>query len=97
MKLSKNEVEHIAHLARMKISEEEKEIFARQLSGILEYVNQLQEVNTEGVSETSQVTGLTNVTRDDVIDLCPKEVRKYIFQNIPELEGDLLKTKTVFE
>lgn len=65
MKLTKDQVQKIAHLARLQLTEEELERYVSQLTDILSYVEMLKELNTEGVPETSQVTGLTNVTRKD--------------------------------
>lgn len=61
----KIDIAHIAKLANLKVEESEKEMFAEQLSSILEHIEKLSEVDTTGVEETSQVTGLTNVLRDD--------------------------------
>lgn len=58
-------VPHIAKLANLPISEGETTMFEKQLSDVLEYVKKLDEANTEHVQETSQVTGLENVTRED--------------------------------
>jgi aspartyl-tRNA(Asn)/glutamyl-tRNA(Gln) amidotransferase subunit C len=72
--LSLDQVRHIAELARIGIDDAEAEKFSKQLSGILEYVELLNEVNTDGVEPTSQVTGLNNVTRkDEVKRFCNKE------------------------
>ena len=72
--LSLDQVKHIAKLARIGISDAEAEKFSKQLSGILEYVELLNEVKTDGVEPTSQVTGLNNVTRkDEVARFCNKE------------------------
>jgi len=68
MKLSKQEVEHIATLARLNLTEEEKEKYSEQLSGILSYFDKLREVDTSAVEPTSQVTGLTNIMREDEIE-----------------------------
>ena len=65
MKLTKEQVEHIASLARLRLTDEEKEKYSGQLSGILDYFEKLSAVDTSGVEPTSQVTGLTNATRDD--------------------------------
>ncbi|MEK9159178.1 MAG: Asp-tRNA(Asn)/Glu-tRNA(Gln) amidotransferase subunit GatC [Patescibacteria group bacterium] len=65
MKLTKEQVEKIAQLARLQLTEEEMERYAGQLTEILNYVDVLKELDTTGVPETSQVTGLTNVTRKD--------------------------------
>jgi len=67
MKLSTQEVEHIAELARLRLTEAEKEKYSDQLSGILEYVEKLSTIDTAQVEPTSQVTGLTNVMREDEI------------------------------
>lgn len=64
--LSAHQVNHIAKLAQLTLTEDEVTKFQGQLSSILEYVNKLQEVDTSGVEETSQVTGLENVWREDM-------------------------------
>lgn len=64
-KISKDTVKHIAKLARIKLSDEEVEKFSGQLSSVFEYMEILEEVDTEGVAETSQVTGLENVAEKD--------------------------------
>jgi aspartyl-tRNA(Asn)/glutamyl-tRNA(Gln) amidotransferase subunit C len=72
--LDKDQVEHIAKLARLGLKEGDSEKFAGQLNDILGYVDMLSEVDTEGVTGTSQVTGLENVTRDDsVAKFCERE------------------------
>ncbi len=65
MSLTPEQVRHVAKLARLRLSEAEVEKFSTQLSSILDYVAILNEVDTEGVEPTSQVTGLENVTRAD--------------------------------
>ncbi len=68
MKLSKDDVKKIAHLARLRLSDEELDRFLPQLTEILSYVEMLQEVNTKGVLETCQVAGLENIMREDIVD-----------------------------
>ena len=65
MKLSRTEVEHIAELARLDLTTEEKEQYRQQLSAILEHVAQLQELDTEGISPTSSVLPATGRLRED--------------------------------
>ncbi|MCD4705692.1 Asp-tRNA(Asn)/Glu-tRNA(Gln) amidotransferase subunit GatC [bacterium] len=96
MKLNKQQVEYIAVLARLELTEKEKEMFATQLSSILEYVEKLKEVNTDGVEETSQVTGLINSIRDDVIEETALESKQGILNNSPDREDNLFKVKSVF-
>lgn len=97
MKLTVEEIEHIATLARLELSEEEKERYAGQLSVILDYIDMLGEVDTEGIEETCQVTGLQDVLREDVVASCDEETRKKIIDAFPEKAGNLLKVKAVFE
>lgn len=94
-KLSISEVEHIAKLSRLELSEKEKEKFSSQLSGVLEYVQQLNEVDTVKVDATAQVTGLSNVYVQDQIS--NPEQQFDLLKNTPELEGTALKIPAVFE
>ena len=65
--LTEEQVRHIAKLARIALTDEEVKKFTGQIGNVLEYVDMLQEVDTDGVPETSQVTGLTNVMEEDEI------------------------------
>jgi aspartyl-tRNA(Asn)/glutamyl-tRNA(Gln) amidotransferase subunit C len=67
MKLTKDQVQKIANLAKLKLSDEEVEKYSNQLSDILTWVEVLKEVDTSGVKETNQVTGLTNIVRPDLV------------------------------
>ena len=94
-KLSKKYVEHIAKLSKLKLSESEKEKFASQLSGVIEYVEQLDEVDTEGVEPTSQVTGLENIYREDEVkrsSIKHEEIEK----NAPGFDGESFIVPGVF-
>jgi aspartyl-tRNA(Asn)/glutamyl-tRNA(Gln) amidotransferase subunit C len=64
--LSKEEIEHIAILARLSLTEEEKELFGAQLSSILDYMEKLNELDTEHIEPTSHVLSISNVMREDV-------------------------------
>jgi aspartyl-tRNA(Asn)/glutamyl-tRNA(Gln) amidotransferase subunit C len=79
MALNKDQVQKIADLARLGLTDSELEKFAGQLTGILEFVDVLSEVNTDNVEPTYQSTGLVNVTDEDVViqDQCePEELLK---------------------
>ena len=65
MDISMEEVEHVAKLARLLVSEEEKELLARQLSSILTYIGKLNEITTEGIEPLSHVIDIKNVFRED--------------------------------
>lgn len=67
MTLSHDDVRHIAKLARLNLSDAEVERFSRELSSILDYIDQLQEVDTSNVEPTAQVTGKTNNFREDEV------------------------------
>ncbi len=69
--IDKDKIKHIAHLSRIGISEEEAEKYAGQMNTILDYMSVLNEVDTEGVEMTTQVTGLKSVMRAD-------EVHEYV-------------------
>ena len=63
--ISKDEVKHIAELARIGIDEKEIEKFSTDLSSILDWIEQLKEVDISGVEAMSHVTGLSNIARED--------------------------------
>ncbi len=65
--ISRSQVEHLAWLARLELTEEEKELYTAQLNEILEYFNRLSEINTENVPPTYHVIGKVNVFREDEI------------------------------
>ena len=65
--LTKDQVLHIAKLARLTLTSDEVNKMTKELSSILTYVDMLSEVPTEGVEPTAQVTGLVNSLRDDVV------------------------------
>jgi len=67
MKITKEEVEHVALLARLKFSESEKERFTTQLNSILEYVEKLGELDTTRVEPTFHAVAQTNVFREDIV------------------------------
>jgi len=94
-KLTKQEVKKIADLARVALTDQEIEKFSNELSDILEYVHQLQEVDTASVRATNQVTGLSNVLRDDVVDACSDPEK--LIALAPEHEDNLVKVKEVFD
>ena len=67
MKITKAEVEHVAKLARLAVKAEDIERFADQIGEVLEYVDTLKEVDTEGVPATSHAINQTNAFREDVV------------------------------
>jgi len=65
VKLTKEQVAHVANLARLGLTDEELERYVHELSGIVGYVEQLESVDTQGVAATAQVTGLSTILRED--------------------------------
>ena len=95
MKLTREEVLHIARLARLGLTEEEITRFGGQLSNLLEHFQDLQKVDTEGVPPTAQSVALQSVMRDDAVELSltPDEV----LANAPRREADSFQVKAVLE
>lgn len=65
MKINRQEVEYVARLARLDLTEQDKTVFTSQLSSILAYVEKLNELDTSGIEPTSHVIDIINVTRPD--------------------------------
>lgn len=66
--LTDEDILHLAKLANLKLTEMEIKNFGEQLSSVLEYVEQLNEVDTDKVDETASVTGLKNIFREDLVN-----------------------------
>jgi len=97
MPLTKEEVLKFAKLARLELTETEIKKFSGQLSAILEYVDKLQKVDTKGVEPIAQITGLTNVSRNDRMETSDAETREAMLKQTPKRKGDLIETLGVFE
>lgn len=95
MSISKEQVHQIAYLARLKLTDEEAEQFAEQLSQILHYVEKLNELDTDGIEPTSHVLLLSNVLRED--EVIPSISREKALQNAPEHQDGMFKVPAVFE
>ena len=96
MQLSKDEVLHIAKLARIALTKEEVDKFQKQLSSIVDFISELKQVNVEGVEPTAQVTGLVNVVRGDFEEKCDAETVYGIIQSFPDKKGRFMKVPPVF-
>ena len=95
MGLSKKEVEHVANLARLSLSEEEKMQFADQLSSILDLAQKLNEVDTEQLKPTSHALDITNVFREDEArESIPRETA---LKNAPDQKDGHFKVPPVME
>lgn len=90
-------IEHIAKLARLHLTSQEKEEYENQLSSILEYVNTLQELDTDNVPELQHAIDVTNVFREDTIEGCVPNVRERAIENFSNRKDDLLQVQAVFD
>jgi len=94
MKITKDEVIHVANLARLDLDEASVDKFAGQIATILEYVDTLNQVDTEGVRPTSHAISLTNAFREDTIG--KHFDRETALANAPEDEdGNFIVPKVV--
>jgi len=93
MRLTPEEVEHVALLGRLKLTEEERARFTTQLNSILEYFEQLQQIDTSGVPPMSHAVAVTNVFREDEPQpaLAPEEA----LQNAPDRDNDCFRVPRV--
>jgi aspartyl-tRNA(Asn)/glutamyl-tRNA(Gln) amidotransferase subunit C len=91
-KLTREDIFKLARLARLQLSDAEAEQFSKEMSAILEYVEQLQTVDTTGLPPTSQVTGLKNVTRKDEIKDYGVS-REDLLKNAPAIEDGHFKVR----
>ncbi|WP_391117535.1 Asp-tRNA(Asn)/Glu-tRNA(Gln) amidotransferase subunit GatC [Psychrobacillus sp. L3] len=94
-KISKEEVKHVAHLARLAITEEEAEKFAHQLAAITDFAEQLKELDTTNVVPTTHVLPLVNVFRED------KAIkgldRETMMLNVKEQEAGQVKVPSIMD
>ncbi|MBD0334738.1 MAG: Asp-tRNA(Asn)/Glu-tRNA(Gln) amidotransferase subunit GatC [Cyanobacteria bacterium Co-bin13] len=89
------QVRKVALLARLDLSPEEEQQFTGQLSSILEYFEQLNELDTENVEPTTRAIELNNITRPD--ELKPFEGRQEILSCAPEREEDYFKVPKILD
>ena len=93
--ISKEEVKHVAHLARLAITEEEAEMFAEQLAAITKFADELNELDTTNVAPTTHVLPLVNVLRED--KSVPGLEREKMMKNVKEEEAGQVKVPTIIE
>jgi aspartyl-tRNA(Asn)/glutamyl-tRNA(Gln) amidotransferase subunit C len=94
-KISAQDVEHVARLARLDLSTAEKERMGRELDGILTYIDKLRALDTTGVEPTSHAVPVTNVMRADVP--CPSLPQSEALANAPDRQGDLFRVPKIIE
>lgn len=94
MSLTLEQVEHVAHLARMRLEPEELEKMRQQLSDILDHFQLLQQVDVSNVPPTAQVTDLANIFRDD--EPRPSLTREQALSNAPAQQDGMFRVRDVF-
>lgn len=97
MKLDKKEIQHIANLARLELTKQELELYGQQLSDVLKYIDQLQEIDVAGVEPTAQVTGLENVLREDEVKDWDEDELRTALEQAPGREKEYIKVKRILE
>lgn len=95
MSLSKEEVEHIAALARLELTEEEKALYREQLSAILDYAARLQALDTSQIPPTSTVLARRSILREDIAR--PGLSTEEVLQNAPEVVQRQFRVPPVLE
>jgi len=94
MKMQKEDIKHIAKLAKLDLSNKEIDLYSKQLSDILGYINKLQEVDISKVSDVGQITGLENQLGKDDFCSCGLS-QKELFKNAPVIQKEYIKVKSV--
>ena len=90
--LTRDDILKLAQLARIDLTDDEVGEFTGELTAILKYVQQLESIDVSGLEPTSQVTGLTNVTRkDEILNYGYKPMD--LLKNVPEIEDNQIKVR----
>ena len=95
MKLSLDQVKHVAKLANLPLTSKEEDKYSDQLSKILDYIEQLNKIDTSKVEPIFNVTGEANVMREDTTAGCLSQGEA--LSNAPKKKDDMFETKGVFE
>ena len=94
MKLEKEQIEKIAGLVRLELTEAEKKKYANELTSILDYVDKLNEVDTKGIEISADE--LSNIFAEDIAEPCDISQKK-LLKNAPMKENGFIKVKSVLE
>lgn len=95
MKITMQEVEHVARLARLELTAEEKERMRAQLDSILSYIDKLNELDTSAVEPTSHVLPITNVFRED--EVMPSLAQEEVLANAPDRHELFFRVPRILE
>jgi len=87
------DVEHVAKLARLELTDEEKELYTKQLGDVLKYVDQMNEVDTSNVKPMTQVIDFVNIMREDKVVY--EQTKEELMANAPEEENGYFKVPKI--
>lgn len=95
MRLTPEQVEKVAELARLELTPQEKERYAEQLSAVLDYFSMLNTLDTVNVSPTTHALMLKNVLRDDIVE--PSLTQEQVLSLVPQIAGEFVAVPRAFE
>ena len=95
MKIKKESVEHIAKLARIKLTDEEKNNYTGQITEILDYVGQLNKADTENIEPTYQISAVVNKYRSDTAEKSEKDEK--LIEAAPDKKNNFVKVKSILK
>ncbi len=95
MALTNEQVEHVALLARLGLSDAERERMREQLSSILDHIDQLRAVDTSNVAPTAQVIPLDPILREDIVE--PSLTIEQVLANAPRSENGYIKVRAILD
>lgn len=96
-KLTINDVNHVANLAKLSLTPKELKKFQSQLAKIFDYIDLIGEMETQNVIETSHATGSENILREDEVDKSKMLSQEEVLSNAPDKQNGFFKVKKIFE
>jgi len=97
MSLSIKEIEHLAFLAYLELTQEEKERYCLAISSILQYINKIQELRVDNQLESEDYFQNQTISRDDRVAGIPLAEQRNLIGQAPDNDQNLIKTKAVFD
>jgi len=91
----KIDIEYVAKLANLKLTDKEKKIFTKQLQDVLDYFGKLNEVNTKNIIPIGQITGLEKIIRED--KAAPSLAQEAALKNAPRTHNGFVEVNAIFE
>ena len=93
--LNKEDIKHIATLARIGLKEEEIEKYQRELSLILDYFKKLESADTDNIEPIGHITGVDNILRGDEVIEVAEDIKQGIFDNFPDTRNNKVKVRSI--